>query len=201
MSIYEQWLTKAFTKEGRSVDAVWDLYLPAEQKIYEYILEEKVTNISGTVKEIAERFNMTVEYAVAFIDGINEVLPTPYDVNSLEEDTEVNLEIAFDKLYKKMVEYKADHLYNLPQWDNVFTKAERDKLYKEQRNSRTIVKGEKIGRNDPCPCGSNLFKILRKFDFLGIDIVYSEVFQEQGEGAAIMNRLKKAAGNTFIEVI
>ena len=154
MSIYEQWLTKAFTKEGRSVDAVCDLYLPAEQKIYEYILEEKVTNISGTVKEIAERFNMTVEYAVAFIDGINEVLPTPYDVNSLEEDTEVNLEIAFDKLYKKMVEYKADHLYNLPQWDNVFTKAERDKLYKEQRNSRTIVKGEKIGRNDPCPCGS-----------------------------------------------
>ena len=55
--------------------------------------------------------------------------------------------------------------------------------------------------NDQEEIGSNLFKILRKFDFLGIDIVYSEVFQEQGEGAAIMNRLKKAAGNTFIEVI
>ena len=43
MSIYEEWLNKAFTKEGKSVDAVWDLYLPAEQKVYEYILENKVT--------------------------------------------------------------------------------------------------------------------------------------------------------------
>ena len=58
MSIYEEWLNKAFTKEGKSVDAVWDLYLPAEQKVYEYILENKVTNIHGTVREIGERFNM-----------------------------------------------------------------------------------------------------------------------------------------------
>jgi len=48
--------------------------------------------------------------------------------------------------------------------------------------------------------GSNLFKVLRKFDYLGADIVYSEVFDETGEGAAIMNRLKKAAGNVCIEV-
>ena len=38
MSLYESWMSKAFTKEGRSVDAVWDQYLPIEHKIYEYIL-------------------------------------------------------------------------------------------------------------------------------------------------------------------
>ena len=81
MTIYEQWLTKAFTREGKTVEAVWDVYLPAEQKVYEYILSEKVTNISGTVKEIAERFDLTVEFAVAFIDGINDILPTPYEIN------------------------------------------------------------------------------------------------------------------------
>ena len=27
-------------------------------------------------------------------------------------------------------------------------------LYKEQKSSTTIVKPKKIGRNDPCPCGS-----------------------------------------------
>ena len=59
MSIYEDWLAKAFTKEGRSVDAVWDVYLPAEQKVYEYILENKVTNLSGTVTELGEKFNMS----------------------------------------------------------------------------------------------------------------------------------------------
>lgn len=46
--------------------------------------------------------------------------------------------------------------------------------------------------------GANLFKILRKFDFIGTDVVYSEVFDEDGEGAAIMNRLNKAAGFNYI---
>lgn len=47
--------------------------------------------------------------------------------------------------------------------------------------------------------GANLFKTLRKFDFLGVDVVYSEVFSEKGEGMAIMNRLNKAAGYRVLE--
>lgn len=49
-------------------------------------------------------------------------------------------------------------------------------------------------RARPEEIGANLFKILRKFDFLGAEKVYSEVFSEEGEGMAIMNRLNKAAG-------
>lgn len=154
MSIYEDWLAKAFTKEGRSVDAVWDVYLPAEQKVYEYILENKVTNLSGTVTELAEKFNLSVEYMIAFIDGINDILPEKYDVKKLDENSQIDLVIDFEKLYKKMVEYKAEHLYTLKQWDNIFDETKQKALYAEQRNSRTIVKGKKIGRNDPCPCGS-----------------------------------------------
>ena len=30
----------------------------------------------------------------------------------------------------------------------------RKELYKAQKASTTIVKGPKVGRNDPCPCGS-----------------------------------------------
>lgn len=55
-------------------------------------------------------------------------------------------------------------------------------------------------RNDELAVGANLFKTLRKFDFLEADIVYSEVFVETGEGLAIMNRLNKAAGYQYIEV-
>lgn len=47
--------------------------------------------------------------------------------------------------------------------------------------------------------GSHLFQHLRKFDFLGVEIVYSETVPEIGEGLAIMNRLKKAAGYKIIE--
>ena len=47
--------------------------------------------------------------------------------------------------------------------------------------------------------GARLFDILREFDTLKADKVYSEVFDESGEGLAVMNRLKKAAGHKFIE--
>ncbi len=136
------------------MEAVWDDFLPKEQKIYEYILGEKVNVLEGAVSELAFRFGVTAEEIIAFIDGINEALPKPYDMNELEENSSVRLEIDFEKLYKKMVEYKAEHLYKLPQWDNIYTEEERKNFTKEQKKSRTIVKEKKIGRNDPCPCGS-----------------------------------------------
>ena len=154
MSLYESWITKAFNQEGRSVDAVWNVYLPKEQKIYEYILGEKVTEIKGTVTELSKRFDMTCEEIVAFIDGINEALPEMLEVNELDENSDVQLAIDFERLFKKMVEYKAEHLYTLPQWNEIFDEAKQKELTLEQKKSRTVVKGDKIGRNDPCPCGS-----------------------------------------------
>ena len=55
-------------------------------------------------------------------------------------------------------------------------------------------------RDRPEEIGANLFKYLRKFDFLGAERVYSEVFSEKGEGMAIMNRLNKAAGYCVIDL-
>lgn len=54
-------------------------------------------------------------------------------------------------------------------------------------------------REKPEEIGASLFKTLRKFDFLGMDKVYAEVFPEDGEGMAIMNRLNKAAGYRAID--
>ena len=42
----------------------------------------------------------------------------------------------------------------LPQWDNLLDEAKRKELYKKQKLSGTVIKGKKIGRNEPCPCGS-----------------------------------------------
>ncbi len=47
--------------------------------------------------------------------------------------------------------------------------------------------------------GKALFDILRDFDENKVNKVYSEVFEETGEGMAVMNRLKKAAGYKLIE--
>ncbi len=40
------------------------------------------------------------------------------------------------------------------QWDAIYTKEKREELYKKEKSSHTIVKPPKVGRNDPCPCGS-----------------------------------------------
>ncbi len=154
MSLYENWMKKAFSQEGSSIEAVWEEYLPKEQKIYEYIISEKVEKVEGKVSELAERFNMTAEMIVAFIDGLNASLEEPFDMESLTEDSQVCINIDFEKLFKLMIEYKAEHLYTLSQWDGIFDEETRKRLALEQKKSKTIVKGEKIGRNDPCPCGS-----------------------------------------------
>lgn len=57
------------------------------------------------------------------------------------------------------------------------------------------------------PCGSKhnlttiaqqLYEVLRKFDQYDLDVIYSEIFSEEGIGKAIMNRLVKAAGGKVV---
>ncbi len=60
-----------------------------------------------------------------------------------------------------------------------------------------IVLGEK---EDALMISANLYRALRDFDERGVDIIYSESFQNVGLGAAIMNRLMKAAGHRIIYV-
>ena len=46
----------------------------------------------------------------------------------------------------------------------------------------------------------HLYAILREFDELNVDMIYSESFFDAGIGQAIMNRMLKAAGYRVIEV-
>ena len=46
----------------------------------------------------------------------------------------------------------------------------------------------------------HLFRILREFDDEGIEKIYSESFSDSGVGAAVMNRLLKAAGHKVIKL-
>jgi L-threonylcarbamoyladenylate synthase len=61
----------------------------------------------------------------------------------------------------------------------------------------TLVIGDRL---HPETIAANLFKMLRKCDFLGFDKVYVEYFDDDELGLAIMNRLKKAAGYDIVEL-
>jgi len=122
--------------------------------VYEKLLSDPDTEVKGTVKELAEKYGLSVMEMTGFLDGINESLVEANPIEEMEEDTVVSLKFDKEKLYKNMVDAKADWLYELPQWDEIFDKEKKHALYLEQKKSGTIVKGKKIGRNDPCPCGS-----------------------------------------------
>ncbi len=55
-------------------------------------------------------------------------------------------------------------------------------------------------REDEASIARNLFAILREFDDLDADGIYSESFESPGLGQAIMNRLLKAAGHQVLKV-
>ena len=156
MSLLEQWRETAYSKEmdKAALQKFWGTYFQIEKEIYEKLLENPDEEVKGTVKELAEKYGIEVFTMTGFLDGINDSLKEPNPIEEMEEDTVVSL--AFDKesLYKNMVDAKADWLYELPQWDNIFTPERKKELYREQKQSGTIRKEKKIGRNDPCPCGS-----------------------------------------------
>lgn len=53
-------------------------------------------------------------------------------------------------------------------------------------------------REDLATIAQNIFHCLRLFDEQNVDIVLSETFPDEGIGAAIMNRLVKAAGHKWL---
>lgn len=156
MGLLQEWREYAYGVEidSREGKAIWDKYFAQEKVVYEQLLADPSQVVSGTVKELAEKYQMELNYMVGFLDGINESLKTPNPIEEMEEDTTVTLDIDLEKLYYHMVEAKADWLYEMPEWDNLLSPERRKELYREQKKSGTIVKEKKIGRNDPCPCGS-----------------------------------------------
>lgn len=156
MSLLTDWRDKAYSKEMNEKEGqvFWMAYFAEEKEVYEQLLSDPDTEVKGTVKELAEKYNMKLQTFVGFLDGINDSLVEPNPIEEMTEDTVVSLKFDKEKLYYNMVDCRADWLYELPQWDNLLTAERRKELYMEQRKSGTIVKEKKIGRNDPCPCGS-----------------------------------------------
>lgn len=154
--LLEQWRDKAYDKEltKEQLQSFWSEYFVIEKGIYEQLLDAPDTEVKGTVEDLAKKYGQELLTMVGFLDGINDSLLVLNPIETMTEATEVSLAFDKEKLYKNMVDAKADWLYELPQWEAIFDKETRKRLYREQKKSGTIRKEKKIGRNDPCPCGS-----------------------------------------------
>lgn len=156
MALLEEWQKMAYDQQADrgKLQKFWQRYFMLEKGVYEKLLTNPDEKVEGTVKELAEKYDLSIMDMTGFLDGINDSLVTPNPIDTMEEDTKVSLAFDKEKLYKNMVDAKADWLYELPQWDEIFDADTKRKLYLEQKKSGTVVVGKKVGRNDPCPCGS-----------------------------------------------
>ena len=156
MALLKQWTDMAYseTANKNELQKLWTDYFQKERDIYAELLKNPDEEVKGTVKGLAEKYNVDLMTMVGFLDGINDSLKEKNPIDTMEEDTEVSLGFDKELLYKNMVAAGADWLYGLKEWEEIFDEDKRKELYKEQKNSRTVKNEMKVYPNDPCPCGS-----------------------------------------------
>lgn len=155
MSLYTEWtgMVVDYVKT-KGEDAFWAEYSDIETRIYKEILAKNNEVKKGTIESFAKEFGTTKEFIMGFLDGINDSLVNMYDLDAVDEKTEIELNVNFEELYFNMLDAKADYLYELPQWDGIFSEEKRAEIAVRYKKSKTIVNEPKVGRNEPCPCGS-----------------------------------------------
>lgn len=156
MALLKEWRDAAYSETANKGDLqrMWTAYFEEEKEIYTQLLKNPDEVVEGTVDELADKFDVTLMTMVGFLDGINDSLKEPNPIDTMEADTKVQLGFDKELLYKNMVGAGAEWLYGLEEWNDIFDEEKRKELYKEQKSSTTVVKGDKVYPNDPCPCGS-----------------------------------------------
>lgn len=155
MALYQEWKDYAqVEREQQEHDAFWQNYFALETENYKKLLAAPGTVRTGKLSALAAEFGMNEKTFAGFLDGINTSLVNALDLDALEGETELSLEVDYDKLFYNMLDAKADWLYTLPEWEGVLTPTRRHEITKEFRAAKVYVNPNKVGRNDPCPCGS-----------------------------------------------
>ena len=109
MSLYKDWekLLNGQTKE--TIDEFWKEYSETEAKIYAYILLNHKEHLKGKVSDLVKKFECDKVIFTGFLDGVTTSLKNELDVSKIKMDSEIDLDIDFEKLYFNM--HKACLLY------------------------------------------------------------------------------------------
>ena len=97
MALLKDWYAVAYDEKANKGDLqrFWTRYFDLERGVYEQLLTNPAEEVKGTVKELAEKYNLSTLEMAGFLDGINESLVEANPVDDMEEDTVVSLK--FDK--------------------------------------------------------------------------------------------------------
>lgn len=154
MKLIDEWEGLVKSQTDETFDEFWKEYCETEIRIYSSILSEPGKVVSGIFKELREKYEAKPVLFMGFLDGINNSLKTELKLKEVEEDTPIELDIDLERLYLNMLIAKADHLFTLPEWDEILTHDKKREIGKQYQRRNQVIREKKIGRNDPCPCGS-----------------------------------------------
>lgn len=154
MSLYKQWVDLMEGQTDETFDAFWKEYSETETRIYTHILESKEPRLAGKFSELTAKFEADPVIFMGFLDGIQTSLNNPMELEAVTEDTEIDLDIDFEKLFFNMLKADADYLYTLKAWEGIFSEEKIMQIIKDFKRSKIVHKEKEPGRNDPCPCGS-----------------------------------------------
>lgn len=160
MSLFETW-TERLSSDSVTKEE-WDHYLAKELNFYKDLLAEYDKDVDGetllpvkrTIQDLCKNYKLEDFEAVGVLDGINESLQNPLELESLNEESEISFIVDLKTLYLNMLKAKATWLSSLPEWDAVLSAAARKTIKEEYVQSITARSQKEAGRNDPCPCGS-----------------------------------------------
>jgi hypothetical protein len=154
MTIYKQWKDLIGNQTDETFEAFWKEYSETETRIYTAILKSPTKPLSGTFKELVDRFEADPVLFMGFLDGIQTSLVEPFSIEDLDEASPLSILVNLEALYLNMLIAEAEYLHTLPQWDDVLSDVKRAAITKVYKKTKIVVNNNKTGRNDPCPCGS-----------------------------------------------
>lgn len=157
MSYFEDWNKNIEAQGGQGgLSDYAQRYYELETAAYKQILAAYPDAVwKSSAKEMAEKLGFATEMDIylGFLEGISSSLKNKLDLPSVSADTEIELDIDYEKLFWNMHDASAKWLFELEEWDNIFSTEERVQLTKAF-NREHIAVSTKVGRNDPCTCGS-----------------------------------------------
>jgi len=154
MTIFEQWKGLIENQTDDTFEAFWKEYSETETRIYTAILTRPTQPMTGTFKELVDRFSADPVLFMGFLDGIQTSLVESFPIENIDEASPISILVNPETLYLNMLIADAEYLYSLPQWDDVLTDTKRVAITKTYKKTKIVVNNNKTGRNDPCPCGS-----------------------------------------------
>lgn len=157
-SLYQLWIDRSEDQSDvGQYQVFFQRYYDLETEAYRKILADSENEAyeKGTFTELRDNLGFGHEDVIfmGFLSGINESLEEEMELEEITTESDLALNINFEKLLYNMHKAKAKWLFGLEEWDAVLTHEERLDIARQYRDDSTL-RVEKVGRNDPCPCGS-----------------------------------------------